>query len=331
MADSDQFMFGGGARAEEPRAQFALPGEVHPSVIVRDALSRVRPNGHVVVFANEKGGVGKSTLAFHCAVALSYAGHKVLAVDLDRRQRSLDSALEHREGTVRSLRVDVPLARHIVLQKQTGSLLSQEIARAGSDSSVVIIDVAGHDSAIARYAISIADTLVTPVNSSSVDLELLGDFDPVTGRLRGAGQFAKLVCELRQEREQRGGGAFDWVVMKNRVRTSERRQQMRVNDALRQLAPQFDFRLARGFRERVAYRELFAFGLTHLDLRHIPGLAKMQAPTGDEIMGLAADLSIPQQPVFEKWDHGCGKGRISEKSSRAFSESLHARMQPVST
>lgn len=331
MADSAQFMFEGDRPGEPARAPLALPGEVHPSIIVRDVLSRVRPSGHVVVFANEKGGVGKSTLAFHCSVALSYAGHKVLAVDLDRRQRSLDSALEHRDATAQSLQVDLPRPRHIVLHKQSGALLTQEIARAGLDSTVVVIDVAGHDSPIARYAIAMADTLVTPVNASSIDLELLGNFDPVTKRLRDVGHFARLVCELRQERLNRGAGSFDWMVMKNRVRTNERRQQIRVDEALAQLVPSFGFRLGQDFRERVAYRELFAFGLTHLDLKRIPGLAKMRAPTGDEILQLASDLAIPDQLVPQQWNDGGRKARINEKSQRAFSASLHAHMQPVST
>lgn len=304
----------------------ATEGE-HPSVTLQHVCSRPRPNGHVIVFANEKGGVGKSTLAFHSCVALSHAGHNVLAIDLDRRQHSLDTALGNRDATAQSLQVNLPRPRHLVLHKQCGAQLSQEIARIGSDSSVIVIDVAGADSSVARYAMAMADTLVTPVNSSSVDIDLLGKFDPVTTRLKAPGHFAQLVCDLRHERLRRGMEPLDWIVMKNRVRSTERRQQERIDDALRQLAPSVGFRLGEGFRERVAYRELFAFGLTHLDLRHIPGLARMRASTGEEILGLVADLGVP----VSKGEESCKGGkqpRILKKSSDAFSASLHAHMQP---
>ncbi len=300
----------------------------HPSVTLRDVCSRPRPKSHVIVFANEKGGVGKSTLAFHCSIALGHAGYKVLAIDLDRRQRSLDTVLDNRDATARSLQVDLPRPRHMVLQRQSGSLLSQEITRIGSGCDIVVIDVAGHDSAVARYAIAMADTLVTPVNSSAVDLDLLGKFNPVTKRLRKPGHFAELIKDLRAERLRHGLPPLDWMVVKNRVRSSERRQQAWVDDALRQLAPSLDFRLGEGFRERVAYRELFAFGLTHLDLRHIPGLAKTQASTGEEILALIADLKLPQPGSADGARDTALKPRLSPQSSRAYSKSLHAHMQP---
>jgi chromosome partitioning protein len=44
---------------------------------------------HFIVFANEKGGTGKSTTAVHSAVALAAAGRCVAAVALDTRQRKL--------------------------------------------------------------------------------------------------------------------------------------------------------------------------------------------------------------------------------------------------
>ena len=308
-------------------ADRAYDGE-HPSVTLRAVCSRPRPKAHVIVFANEKGGVGKSTLAFHCSIALAHSGYDVLAIDLDRRQRSLDTAFDNRDATARSLQVSLPRPRHIVLQKQSGALLSQEITRLGSNCDIILIDVAGHDSAIARYAMAMADTLVTPVNSSAVDLDLMGKFSPVTKRLKKPGHFALLVNDLRQERLRRGMPSLDWLVVKNRVRSTERRQQVWVDNALRQLSPSIGFRLGTGFRERVAYRELFPFGLTHLDLRHIPGLAKIQASTGDEILRLVTDLALPEFDHGAQSRNGTPKSRVSPESSRAYSDSLHAHMQP---
>ena len=297
-------------------------------MILRDLASRPRPNGHVIVFANEKGGVGKSTLSFHCCVALSDAGAKVAVVDLDRQQQTLARALGNREGTARSLGVDLPRPRHTVLNHQSGAQLSQEIARIGSDCQFIVIDVAGHDSAIARRAIALADTLVTPVNSSFVDLDLLGKYDPVRLQLKEPGHFARLVNGLRHERISHGLGPIDWVVMKNRSRAAESKQQLRIDQALRGLSQSVGFRLGRGLSERVAYRELFPFGLTHLDLKHIPRLARMQLRTGEEIHHLLADLALPIGEVAPRHGDVRLKGKVRDKAAQAFNASLHAHMQP---
>jgi chromosome partitioning protein len=302
--------------------------EKHPRVTLLDVCSRPRPNAHVIVFANEKGGVGKSTLAFHCSVALRNAGHNVAVVDLDRRQQSLSRVLANRDATARSLQIELPCPRHVVLQNQSGALLSQEISRIGTNCNYVVIDVAGHDSAIARYAMAMADTLVTPVNCSFIDLDLLGIFDPVTRKLREPGHFAQLVNELRNERARQGMEPLDWVIMKNRARRAEKKQQMRVDDALQQLMPEVGFRIGEGLSERVVYRELLPFGLTHLDLKLIPGLAKMQARTEEEVTRLIEDLALPQETEVSAKVPVPAMAKVRRASSEAFNASLHAHMKP---
>ncbi|HYD25715.1 MAG TPA: division plane positioning ATPase MipZ, partial [Croceibacterium sp.] len=176
----------------------------HPSVIMRELDARRRPQAHVITFANEKGGVGKSTLAFHCAVTLAHRGMKVLVVDCDRRQQSLDRFFEARDGTARALKVALPRPGHVVLDKQSGAVLAQEIERLGRGCDFVLIDLAGQDSPTARRAIALADTVVTPVNCSPTDLDALGRINPVTRRFRQAGPFAEIVAALRAERMARG-------------------------------------------------------------------------------------------------------------------------------
>ena len=58
---------------------------------------------HFIVFANEKGGTGKSTTAVHTAIALAASGHRVAALDLDGRQRTMTRYLENRDATMRRL------------------------------------------------------------------------------------------------------------------------------------------------------------------------------------------------------------------------------------
>ena len=121
-------------------------GGDHPGVVMHDVTSRPRPNGHVIVFANEKGGVGKSTLAFHTAIALCDAGKKVAVIDLDHGQATLSGALTNREATCRLLKVGLPSPRHVAFSQTSAACLSQEIARIGSDCAYILIDIAGSDS-----------------------------------------------------------------------------------------------------------------------------------------------------------------------------------------
>ena len=273
------------------RRDVAVDGE-HPRVVVADIAARPRTNARIITVANEKGGVGKSTVAFHLAVALADCGHKVLAIDLDRRQQTLSRTLTNRGGTAKRLGVRLPLPRHVLLQQPSGAQLCQEIARAGWDCDYVVIDAAGHDSPIARRAIALADLLVSPVNSSFVDLDVLGRFHPVNGRLLGPGCFAAMVCELREARAEMGLAALDWLVLQNRKRRDTSHNQDKVDSALRRLAPRLDFRLGAGLSERVAYRELFLLGLTHLDLRRIPELARSKPMALSEVDTLLDDCAL---------------------------------------
>jgi chromosome partitioning protein len=275
------------------RRDVATEGE-HPRVVVADIAGRPRPPARIITVANEKGGVGKSTVAFHLAVALADTGHKVLAIDLDRRQQSLTRAFTNRGGTAKRLGIRLPLPRHVVLQNQSGAGLCQELQRTAWDCDFVVVDAAGHDSPMARRAIALADLLVSPVNSSFVDLDLLGRFHPVSNKLQGPGCFAMMVSELRQARIDAGMPALDWLVLQNRKRREVSKNQGQVEKALTQLAQRLDFRIGSGLFERVAYRELFLLGLTHLDLRRIPELARTKVAAATEVMALLDDLEIDE-------------------------------------
>lgn len=276
------------------RRDLAVDGE-HPRNVIADVAARPRGQARIITVANEKGGVGKSTVAFHLAVALADTGHKVLAIDLDRRQQTLTRTLTARGGTAKRLGVRLPLPKHLVLQQQSGAQLCQEIARAGWDCDYIVIDAAGHDSPIARRAIALANLLVSPVNSSFADLDLLGRFHPVSNKLLGPGCFSAMVSELRSARAEAGLPALDWLVLQNRKRRETSKNQDRVDAALRRLAPRLDFRLGAGLFERVAYRELFLLGLTHIDLKRIPELARTKTIATDEVSALLDDLAIDSE------------------------------------
>lgn len=276
---------------ESPSMEVAR--DEHPSVVLRDLETRRRPQAHVITFANEKGGVGKSTLAFHCAIALAHRGLQVLVIDCDPRQQTLNRHLEARDGTARALKVALPRPRHIVLDRQSGAVLIQEIARVGADCDFVLIDLPGQDSPFARRAIAISNTVVTPVNCSPTDLDALGIVNPVNHRFRQAGPFAAVVAGLRNERLAREQRAFDWVVAKNRIRHCERRLLGTIDANLATMARHLGFRAIEGLTERVGYREMLSFGLTQFDLALIPGLGAPRAVNLRELRQLVEALRLP--------------------------------------
>jgi chromosome partitioning protein len=298
----------------------------HPSVVLRDLATRRRPQGHVITFANEKGGVGKSTLAFHCAVALAHRGMRVLAVDCDRRQQSLHRFLEARDGTARTLKAPLPRPAHIVLDKQSGALLTQEIERAGATCDFVLIDLPGQDSPTARRAIALADTVVSPVNCSPTDLDAFGSVNPVTHRFRQAGPFAAIVAALREERLARDDVTFDWVVTKNRVRQREHRLIEGVDASLATMARHLGFRTLEGLTERLGYRELLSFGLTQLDLKLIPGLGAARQPDLRELHQLVEGMRLPWPALRPgSWGPVKSEAAVPARATELYREAVSAR------
>ncbi len=270
---------------------------------------------HVIVLGNEKGGSGKSTTAMHLIVALLRSGRKVGAVDLDLRQRSLTRYLENRRKFSKIKGKALPLP--VVSQVETSSLDSREeskrreteslqqalIALEGCDFAV--IDCPGADTHLARLAHLHADTIVTPLNDSFVDFDMLARLDPETGRVAGPSLYSEMVWTARKERAMTGvPGGIDWIVMRNRLSATRARNKKKMGEKLEDLAARIGFRLARGFGDRVIYRELFPMGLTLLDLggKGAPmRLSTMSHITARlEIRSLVAALNLPQPEVREE-------------------------------
>src|SRR5688572_30986997 len=90
-----------------------------------------RPSPHRIVFANEKGGTGKSTTAVHVAVALAYQGARVAAIDLDPRQRTLHRYLENRTETQRRREISLPSASFAVFNGESVEALELLAAEVG--------------------------------------------------------------------------------------------------------------------------------------------------------------------------------------------------------
>jgi chromosome partitioning protein len=255
---------------------------------------------HFIVFANEKGGTGKSTTAVHTAVALAATGHRVAALDLDSRQRTMTRYLENRDASMRRLGAELPQARYEVLDQQDEEALAAAIDRLTAEADVIVIDTPGRDDPVARAAILRADTLVTPMNDSFVDLDLIGQVHPENYKVTKPSFYAELIWNSRTQRAKHSGKSVDWVVLRNRLQHIESHNLRRVGAALDELARRVGFRVIPGLGERVIYRELFPKGLTLLDLKQLGDVGIGHITARQELREMIAGLAIPAADQSEQ-------------------------------
>lgn len=231
---------------------------------------------HVIVCGNEKGGSGKTTTCMHIIVYLLHAGYRVASIDLDVRQASLTRYIENRERTRRNTGIDllVPthqrgqfgLSDHVSTNENAElGVFADALANVENNHDFVVIDTPGNDNYLMRLAHSMADTLITPLNDSYVDFDVLGKVDPDSGEVREISHYANMVREARRRRRRVDNGLLDWIVMRNRMAQLRSRNQHSVQESLESLSIQLGCRLASGISERVVFRELFPLGLTVLD------------------------------------------------------------------
>lgn len=234
---------------------------------------------HVIVIGNQKGGAGKSTVAMHLIVALMRMGKRTGALDLDVRQRSLTRYIENRARWIAKKGATLPAPQILEINESRQRLLDAAEAedeagfraalrRLSETCDYIVIDSPGGDSHLSRLAHACADTLITPLNDSFVDFDLLGDVDPEAADIVRPSIYSEMVWDSRKRKAQNERTPIDWVVMRNRTSASriEAKNKQRVGDALKTLSSRIGFRLAPGLSERVIFRELFPQGLTLLDL-----------------------------------------------------------------
>ncbi len=270
---------------------------------------------HVIVCGNEKGGSGKSTLAVHLAVALMTSGYRVATIDLDGRQRSMTRYIDNRHAwsARQGVRLEMPYHTGVApsslrsadeAEADEAARLLGSIEDLDAEFQYIVIDTPGADTYLNRLAHRIADTLVTPMNDSFVDLDVIGRINPETREIEGASQYAEAVREARRERRNLDGAVLDWIVVRNRLGNFSTRNERNVDSFLRRLALDLGFRIADGITERVIYRELFPLGATvidELDERVIgvrPTLSHLAAR--QEIRRLITALNLPTDELAKR-------------------------------
>ena len=114
----------------------------------------------IVAFLNQKGGVGKTTLALHLAGRWAGRGKRVVVVDADPQGSALDwSEQRAREGVARLFGV-------VGLPRET---LHRELPAIAADADHVVVDGAPRIAGVARSALLAADLVLIPATPSPLD------------------------------------------------------------------------------------------------------------------------------------------------------------------
>jgi len=278
-----------------------IPGNVAPQP---SPTERGQGLARVIVFGNEKGGSGKSTCAMHAIVGLLRSGQTVGSIDVDPRQATLTRYLENRAILVETRGIELPMPAHRLVARspegpdEDNNRFMQALDSLSRTCDAVVIDTPGSDAPLSRLAHSYADTLVTPMNDSFVDLDLLAKVDPETFKIICPSAYAEMVWEQRKVRMKRDGKSIDWVVVRNRLSSMDTRNKRNMEKVLALLAKRIGFRTAPGFGDRVIFREMFLTGLTLLDLREGgQRLTMSHVAARQEVRDLLAALDIGNAPA----------------------------------
>jgi len=268
----------------------------------------------MIVVGNEKGGSGKSTTAIHLAVALLHRGYRVGTLDLDCRQASMTRYMNNRHLFGETAR-PVPETRHARLDDPGGT--TEDEARAAAERAItealdgmagcdlVVADTPGSQTMLSRVGHEHADLLLTPLNDSLLDIDVLAEIDPVHRTIVAPSFYCRMAWEYNNRRIVDGRDPIDWVVVRNRMAHVHSHNRRDVEQILGKLATRVGFRIAPGLGERVIYRELFSSGLTVLDLGVLdperPVGASQQAATR-EVAALTDALGLAQPAVGAESD-----------------------------
>lgn len=262
----------------------------------------------ILVFGNEKGGAGKSSLAMHVGAALLQSGGKLGVIDLDLRQLTLQRFFENRHQTRIDEAPDLPMPSILdfakLIQGAKGEpqapILRAAIEQLSNKCDFVVIDCPGALTDLSAEAHRQADKLITPMNDSFIDFDLLAKIDKDGATIKSVSIYAEMVWKARQARASQGKETTDWVVVRNRLASQQMHNKRKVGAALDQLAKRIGFRLVAGLSDRVVYKELFPRGLTIADPKQLTALnlSLSNIAARQELRDLLIELNLEVKPSF---------------------------------
>ena len=186
----------------------------------------------IVTVSNQKGGVGKSTVAVNLAACFAHEGKDVLLVDADEQGSALDWRAERPQQMPPVQTVGLPVDN-----------LHKEIQSLAERYDVVVIDGGGRITKTARAAVVVADVVIVPTLPSRPDLASTED-------------ILEKVIEVAQTFKD-----FRATILLNQVQEGtvlSRRSQEYMRESHYPIC-------TTQLHQYVAYREAFAMGLSVLE------------------------------------------------------------------
>ena len=253
---------------------------------------------HIITIGNEKGGAGKSTLSMHLACGLMYSGKRVGIVDIDVRQRTFERFADNRANFAQENGLDIPMPVIGSLPKKLDDTTPEQafgnlLDDLNDKVDILLLDCPGALTRLSEMAHALSDTLVTPLNDSFIDFDLLGQVDSTGEKVLRPSLYAEMVWNARQERQRQEFTPLDWVVVRNRLARQNMHNKRKVSAALENLSKRIGFRLVPGLSDRVIYKELFPKGLTILDPDAGSGFSLSNIAVKQEIRDLLLGLNLP--------------------------------------
>lgn len=280
---------------------------------------------YCITVGNQKGGTGKSTTAVHLAVGLLNRGHSVGCIDLDGEQGTFSNYLANRRTFAEKsgLEVPMPVCHRVqpseaqdreTAESEDRSRLNESFG-AFADFDYLIIDTPGNQGRLSRLGHINADVLITPLNDSFLDIDVLAEIDLEERQVLNPSAYAETVMAQNRQRSARGWQPIHWFVMRNRLAQLDTRISRDMTRLLDQLSERMGFRLLPGLSERMVYRELFYQGQTLLDLPEQPAEARVNA-----------SRSNARQEICRLVDAVAARREADQRSDMAlFSDDLAAR------
>lgn len=270
-----------------------------------DWREKMSNNSYVIVVGNEKGGSGKSTLSIHLAIAYLYAGYKVATIDLDGRQGTLTHYIENRIRYANDNHLKLPMPEHLVVTPSQFSnrrssaedeeQLDAEIQDLKKEYDIIIIDTPGTFSHLSNAGHKNADILITPVNDSLVDIDVIANIDPYTKKIISESQYTNNIRDIQKKRKELGKQDLRWIVLRNRISHIDAKNKREIDAILKLLQTEIGFTYISGIGERVVYREMFLKGLTILDLMEIgkDEISLSHIAAKNELLTVLNTINIP--------------------------------------
>lgn len=153
-----------------------------------------------ILCGQQKGGVGKSTLAGNIAVGLANRGERVIIIDTDKQQTCVKWGSRRK---LNNLKPEIAFAT--LMAKKGGNeefIDTFKRLEASRNFDYCIIDAGGRDNPELRLSMFVADILIAPCLPSQADIESLEEFDQVVGEVLTGN--VKLRCQTVLNKVNRG-------------------------------------------------------------------------------------------------------------------------------